>query len=852
VKGTPRRSRKWLAVGLVECLVLVAVPFVVNETPASSIQAIHGAGPANPHPSTLPESCGSGDASGLVKGSLCTVLYTSDSQWQTFTVPDGIESVEIEASGAYGGGFCDPYDGGGAPGGANGTLSVTPGEVIKVFVGFVGTNASLTSDGGNCDTGDGAGGYGGGGHGGFSGSYGAGYDGAAGGGGGAAVVTTNGALELVAGGGGGSGQGGQADGYLQPGVTYANRAGAGGAGGGGVNRPTGATNGTASGFGGGGVGGICGCDNSGSGGGTISGPGDGGKAGLTYTGSSPAANGTIYATASAGHDGSGPATAAGAATGGQGAGDAKACRYDDPNSTPEIEFSEGGGGGGGYYGGGGGGCGWGGGGGGGGGSSYVASNVTSSSFVNLINPPVAGNQPSLNGYYSNSTSALVSIAYPTCTGSSGSSNLRSHAELAHAKGDSCPLTVTVKAQNASRAGLAIDNDELKYGPVNFTSETTGGGLTEPVSAGQKCESGCTNLLVTVTDPKTKKPVTDATVEAKVAITSAPAHLFGDEFICEQSEATVPKCGTDLSNLSTDQKGQVHLIYWAPGFVPTDSAPNLVASVSVTAKESCSSSVCTAKKREGTGNLSLTVAPYKIYDSEAQLSAVQVGVLIDLATEKSITINPADTLALHQMTEPAVEFLEATEREAIANLVRLPAAYGEAIIEVAEMGEAIASYGEAAPLTGVFLKALDLSPIGINEPPFEKSASGAGVQAFWTEIGGGLGSFAPLSLKGVLATDGEALADQSRNAPSVFATPPETVDLNVYDVTHCDMSNPNCGPGYSGSRGIQPELCFSFDGSDRLPTPKLDWNYEFCAKTYDPVAWVESQNRLNRAIPGKTA
>jgi hypothetical protein len=778
---------------------------------------------------------------------MCVVMYSSDSQWQTFTVPDGVASITIEASGAYGGGFCDQYDGGGAPGAANGTLAVTSGEVVKVFVGFQGTNASLNLGGSNCDTGNGAGGYGGGGRGGFSGSYGAGFDGAAGGGGGASVVTANGMLELVAGGGGGTGQGGEAQGNL-PGTTYGGRSGSGGAGGGGVNRTTGNSNGTASGFTGQGVGGICECDDSGADGGTLTGPGAGGKAGMTYSGA-PLTNGTTYATASAGHDGSGPATTGGAADGGQGAGDAKACRFDETNTTPAIAFSEGGGGGGGYYGGGGGGCGLEGGGGGGGGSSYVAPYMTSTSFANVVNPPVADNDPSLGGgYYSNTTSGLVTVAYPTCTMSNSSANLRSHADLEHAEAGSCPLTVAVTTQGPSRSGLAIDNDEPNYGPINFTAETNNTKFTEPVSAGQRCESGCTNVLITVTDPKTKKPVTDATVEAKVSLTGAPERTFGTEFICEQSVATVPKCGTDLQNLSTDAKGQVHLLYWAPGFVPDDTSSDLVASIDATAKETCAPSSCPAKEREGTGALSVATQPYVIYHAKGQLSAAQVKVLIDLSTEHSITIDPADTLALHQMTEPAVEFLEATEREGLANLARLPAAYGEAIVEVVEMGQAIAAYGKAAPLMVIFLKALNLSPIGINDPPFKKSAAGSGTDAFMNLIGGGLGSFSPLAQKWTLARDGEALAEQMRQTPSVFATPPENIDLKVYEVSHCDDSNPNCGPGYSGSTGIEPEICFSFEGSDRIPSPKLDWNYVFCAKTYDPVAWVESQQGINTALP----
>ena len=180
----------------------------------------------------------SGTGYGFVRGDVCELSYTTEDAWQTLTVPDGVTYLNIWASGAYGGGFCGaPYDGGGAPGGVNGTLPVTGGEVVKFFLGEVGSDASdASSSSSGCVAGTGRGGYGGGGN---SGGYGHGA-GTGGGGGGATVVVANGTVQMVAGGGGGTGEGGEVGGYLQPGLAEQPRPGAGGAGAGGTDRPDGA------------------------------------------------------------------------------------------------------------------------------------------------------------------------------------------------------------------------------------------------------------------------------------------------------------------------------------------------------------------------------------------------------------------------------------------------------------------------------------------------------------------------------------------------------------------------------------------------------------------------------------
>lgn len=113
---------------------------------------------------------------------------------QTFTVPCGVNSVQIQAYGAQGatgavGGNSSAGGAGGLGGYATGILSVTPGQVLNIFVGGQGAVP--------------AGGFNGGANGGSQN---------AGGGGGASDVRVNGTAltdrVLTAGGGGGGGRGG--------------------------------------------------------------------------------------------------------------------------------------------------------------------------------------------------------------------------------------------------------------------------------------------------------------------------------------------------------------------------------------------------------------------------------------------------------------------------------------------------------------------------------------------------------------------------------------------------------------------------------------------------------------------
>ena len=137
----------------------------------------------------------------------------------TYTVPQGVTSINVTMWGGAGGGggsqsgtyFYDSrwgqyyYSFGGAGGYSAGTISVTPGEKLTITVGGGGVACDLPSlyePQGYC-----SGGWGGGGRGGISASDGSG--------GGMSAIAEGSAPLIIAGGGGGGSQGGSASGFTR-------------------------------------------------------------------------------------------------------------------------------------------------------------------------------------------------------------------------------------------------------------------------------------------------------------------------------------------------------------------------------------------------------------------------------------------------------------------------------------------------------------------------------------------------------------------------------------------------------------------------------------------------------------
>lgn len=137
-----------------------------------------------------------------------TTTFSYTGAAQTFTVPAGVTSVTFTVLSAGGGGGGQDANGAGGAGGSgaavSGTYTVTPGNVLNVYVGGGG---GLGASGATCS----GGGVGGsnsikGGTGGGAGC--SGNSGAGGGGGAASWVSTSSGTVLLVAGGGGGGQGG--------------------------------------------------------------------------------------------------------------------------------------------------------------------------------------------------------------------------------------------------------------------------------------------------------------------------------------------------------------------------------------------------------------------------------------------------------------------------------------------------------------------------------------------------------------------------------------------------------------------------------------------------------------------
>ena len=350
-RGVTKRLRSWLAWLLAASL--LPLMFLVQNVPANAVSS-------NPTP----------DCSA---GSTCTITFAYSGDYYAWTLPNGITSIDVSLSGAQGGSGSSP---GGKGGVVAGTLSVSPGATIYVYVG-------------------GQNGWNGGGSGGTGGPV--SYNSSSGGGasdiriGGTALTDR----KVVAGGGGGAGRGNCSTQQ-----------------GGGGGYP-------------GGLGGVGGTVNSGNNGGT-----NGGGVNGTYYGGTSCTWST-YGGGGGGQNGGGGAGGYGTSTGGSSGNCGSA------NSNPGIGGSTGvtsgcfgvggnggtmtngggGGGGGGWYGGGPGGGNWGSG--GGGGSSYLGE-LTNSSYANAnrsgngtasityLNVPTVS---SFNSAQSTPTNSLSSFTY---------------------------------------------------------------------------------------------------------------------------------------------------------------------------------------------------------------------------------------------------------------------------------------------------------------------------------------------------------------------------------------------------------------------------------------------------------
>lgn len=461
------------------------------------------------------------------------------------------------------------------------------------------------------------------------------------------------------------------------------------------------------------------------------------------------------------------------------------------------------------------------------------------------------------------------VGTPGCAYGSAS-DVSSLAFFPHAAVQACPLKVFMKivgplAGVGTRSGLSFDDLDPRDGPVNFSIPTVSpieSPLAGPDEAGQKCLSGCANVLVTVIDPKTGKPVQNAIVTATVGTLGAAksvSHgkgLDGAQLICIQSDGpgAPATCGTSVTGLLTDPDGELHLVYWAPGETAISTS-----SISVTATR-CSST-CNVGEAEGSATTGVTIMPYPIYKHNGgTLSVAEIKSLMTAVGEGKL-YKKSHEAASEQAFHGAIHWLAAQDKAAgkLVHAVLGPIGYTViGAVEVVQiLAEAHSASKEEELLTDAMLEAMDIKGIGLYDEPFEKQIPEAPNDYLRQAFIHGLGNADGIGGAGGMMWDlGKALIKQYDSHPA-FAVQPEHVKTTIDEISSCNpggalhrmlLGNAACGYGFFDEVGIQPRLCIILDFSNRLP----DGNYgtSDCFSQYDPVAFATTQKTgLDKALPG---
>jgi len=420
----------------------------------------------------------------------------------------------------------------------------------------------------------------------------------------------------------------------------------------------------------------------------------------------------------------------------------------------------------------------------------------------------------------------------------------------------CKLLVYVKQLEPLRSGLAYHSDPWTTYPVDFVGKSQ---TALPGGRGAICESGCTDLRITVKDGQyPNDPVPGALVNAHVGL--AEPRVAGDGSLCLSdahglTDTSVP-CSRFLSDLTTDSNGQVYVRYWAPGVVSTATT-----TLNVTAKSTCTTSSCPLHTKQGSAKPThLTINKYLIYKNTSPiLTETEDEILADWTgfgenrlisfLLRSAKANTAAQLALKWLgaEETAEEaFTKALEFTEHAELVFLP-------VEAYEYWN---SATERAALLAEFLKLNHLSAYGLGGPPSEAAVYVAPAFSFDQKLVD-YGNFVPFHLLGtsgawwdLAETIGRAYHYEAKhgNASKLRVS----IELQVYETSYCDPSKGVCDPGYANDPGsasvlrpgIQPQLTFRLI----LRQKGLGVVDERVFDTpYDAIAWSETQSHLNDVI-----
>ncbi|HTW08289.1 MAG TPA: hypothetical protein VME46_12305 [Acidimicrobiales bacterium] len=420
----------------------------------------------------------------------------------------------------------------------------------------------------------------------------------------------------------------------------------------------------------------------------------------------------------------------------------------------------------------------------------------------------------------------------------------------------CPLEVTVRALEPLRAGLAVHASPWgQYPPVDFAAGGDGK---------NRCESGCVDLVVTVTNPRTQKPVEGALVSAHVSDlvptreVMPTAIVKGDQYLCSTgSDGTKDvDCGTSVSNkyddyLHTNRLGQVFLRYWAPGVTE-----HVHTTLSIVARVECTSRSCPSHEMTGTTKTTLAVSPYLIYAHTSTLTSDQVAELEAWAGggalfKRFLTGTSRAALA----AKAVLKWLKAKELASATEVKALEAVeHAEPLVLVSDIANYLSDAGERFTMIAEFLYVTDLDGIGLGRAPFESSAPTSLALDFENKVVN-YGVALPFEAFAAGAwwdiAHEVAAADDAHGGIFVGGHRVPKVDksdwgvkLDVYEVSNCDPSPHLCQPGYYAS-GMDPELYFfvvlTYNGEP--------YNFADFTVPYDAVAWTETQWDLRGLIKG---
>jgi hypothetical protein len=404
----------------------------------------------------------------------------------------------------------------------------------------------------------------------------------------------------------------------------------------------------------------------------------------------------------------------------------------------------------------------------------------------------------------------------------------------------CPhpskLDVKILVLERVRSGLALHVKPYLFYPADFEEPKN--------SMTTVCESGCADVLVTVTDHRTHKPVPGTTVKAAVG---AIAHVVtGAESLC----GTTGRCATAISDQETDESGQVLLTYWAPGVIEPTSAKLRVTAT-------CSASTCPAEK-PGAAEKTLHVMPYLIYQHSGEWTAHEADLLAEWAHGTRAFTKFLKTIPwAEKIVEGSAGFLEGLElgeesvTKALAAIEVAEPVLG-AVAIATELYTTYTELSEREEMIGLFLEKSDLRPAGLGGPSFEAFGLPFPSAQFENELANA-GTFLPFATgaDGLLWRFAGTLAGLKHDRDPAFGS--QSTELKVYEVSHCDPEKGHCGMGYGNiigtdnvvNLGIQSELYFEFKAQHN------DFAHTFTTSftiPYNAVIWREVQPNLMGLLP----